>query len=164
MATTDEHAYEWKSRRPSRDVAKARETVRLREVEGLTFQQIAERLGYAHRGTAKKAYDKAVAEGDLQLTDAEHRNLLVRRLERLYAIAAKKGEDEQDLAALREAGRMLDKIARLKALDVATHRVPLGRGGETDREEPGGVVVGANRLEQMRREKEQRAADRAAGR
>lgn len=147
MATDEE--YVWRSRRPSREVAKQREAVRLHDVEGLTFQEIAERLNYRHRGSAKKAYDAGVRAGDLDLTDAEHRQLLVRRYERMYAIAAKKGETDQDLAALREAGRFLDKIARIKALDIAPTR-GYSPTLDADEEDHDGTVVAQDRLEELR--------------
>ena len=147
MATDEE--YVWRSRRPSREVAKQREAVRLHDVEGLTFQEIAERLGYRHRGSAKKAYDAGVRAGDLDLTDSEHRQLLVRRYERMYTIAAKKAEAEQDMAALREAGRFLDKIARIKALDIAPTRgySPTVSTGDEDHD---GTVISQDRLEELR--------------
>ena len=151
---TDEQEYTWRGRRPSRELAKQREAVRLHDVEGLTFQEIAERLGYRHRGSAKKAYDAGVRTGDLDLTDSEHRQLLVRRYERLYAIAAKKADQEQDLAALREAGKLLDKIARIKALDLAPTRPYATTGGaDDDDEDHGGTVIGPNRLEKLRARK-----------
>lgn len=151
---TNEQDYVWRSRRPSRELVKQREAVRLREVDGLSFQEIAERLGYRHRGSAKKAYDAGVRTGDLDLTDHEYRQLLVRRYERMYAIAARTADQGQDLTALREAGRMLDKIARLKALDVAPingARLPHGGTDDGDRD---GTVIGPNRLEQLRAQRQ----------
>ena len=152
MATDDEEEFVWRSRRPTRETAKQREAVRLREVEGLSFQEIAEQLGYRHRGSAKKAYDAGVKAGDLDLTDSEHRQLLVRRYERLYALAAKQAEKDQDIAAMREAGRFLDKIARIKALDVAPTRGYSQTGGADDDEDRDGNVinVGDNWLEELR--------------
>lgn len=149
MATDEE--YVWRSRRPTRETAKQREAVRLRDVEGLSFQEIAEQLGYRHRGSAKKAYDAGVRAGDLDLTDHEHRQLLVRRYERLYALAAKQAEKDQDLGAMREAGRFLDKIARIKALDIAPSRgfTPT-TGADDDDKDRDGTVIGPNRLEKLR--------------
>lgn len=148
MATDDEEEYVWRSRRPTRETAKQRKAVHLREIEGLSFQEIAEQLGYRHRASAKKAYDAAVKAGDLDLTDSEHRQLLVRRYERLYAIAAKKAET--DLAAVREASRLLDKIARIKALDVAPTRGYSQTGGADDEDRDGNVINVGNWLEEMR--------------
>lgn len=155
------HGYEWKARKPSRELAKQREAVRLREIEGLTFQEIAERLNYQHRASAKKAYEAGVKAGDLDLTDHEHRALLVRRYERLYALAAKKAEAEQDLGALREAGKILDKIARVKQLDIVPVR-PGARGPDPDEHDGDDVVVGPSRMDEMRKRRAAEAAQRTA--
>lgn len=146
--TTDEE-YVWRSRRPSRETAKQREAVRLREIEGLSFQEIAEALGYRHRGSAKKAYDAGVRAGDLDLTDAEHRQLLVRRYERLYTLAATQAEAVQDMAAIREAGKILDKIARIRALDITPSRGLVPHAGDQG-DDKEGTVIGPNRLETLR--------------
>lgn len=147
---TDEEEFVWRSRRPTRETAKQREAVRLREIEGLSFQEIAERLGYRHRGSAKKAYDAGVKAGDVDLTDSEHRQLLVRRYERMYSIAAKQAEKDQDITALRAAGVFLDKIARIKALDVAPTRGYSPTASRDDDEDRDGTVIGPNRLELLR--------------
>lgn len=155
-------AQEWNSRTPSREIAKQREAVRLREIEGLSFQEIAERLNYRHRASAKKAYDAGLRAGDLDLTDAEHRELLVRRYERLYVLAAKEAEAKQDLGALREAGRLLDKIARIKQLDIVPVR-PGARGPDPAEHDSGDeVVVGASRMDEMRKRRAAEAAKRTA--
>lgn len=145
----DDQEFVWRSRRPTRESAKQREAVRLREVEGLSFQEIAEQLGYRHRGSAKKAYDAGVRAGDLDLTEDEHRRLLVRRYERMYALAARQAEKDQDIAAMREAGRFLDKIARIRALDLTPVRGQQLTPDRDDRDVDGNVI-GPNRLEQLR--------------
>lgn len=158
MTDTD---YKWRSRSPQRAVVKQREARRLREVEGLTFQEVAERLGYASKASAKKAYDKAVSDGGLlDLTDDEWRQLQLHRLERLYAIAAKKAESEQDLGALREASRFHDRIVRLKALEL----VPVGptsRGDDPEHEQDTATVVSAKRVSELRERRARDAAQRA---
>ena len=164
MAATGED-YQWRSRRPTREVAKQREVVRLREVEGLSFQEIAERVNYRHRSSAQRAYAAALKAGDLELSDAEYRALLVRRYERMYAIAAKQAEEDQDLGALREAGKFLDKIARLKALDLPSTRQPAPPAGGDRDDDVDGVVIGGNfHLQEMRERRKRDAADRAARR
>lgn len=156
--TTD---YQWRSRTPQRAVVKQREARRLREVEALTFQEIAERLGYASKASAKKAYDKAVSDGDLlELTADEWRQLQLHRLERLYAIAAKKAECEQDLGALREASRIHDRIVRLKALEIVAVG-PGSRGDDKDHEHDSATVVSARRMTELRERRAQDATQRA---
>lgn len=170
MADSSQPAPQWRSRTPQSAVLKQREAQRLREVEGLTYQQIAERLGYANKSTAKRAYDKAVADGDLMdLTDADWRNLQLRRLERLYAIAAKHAETSDDpLGAVEKAGRIHDRIVRLRGLEIVPVRNPNAPDVTPDRAEDSDAgdsnVITAEQLAKMRERRARGAADRAAGR
>ncbi|WP_130011993.1 hypothetical protein [Serinicoccus sediminis] len=161
MADGDQDGYQWRSRRPTRDAQKMRDAVRMREVDGFTFQQIAEELGLRHRASAQKIYEAGRrARADLDFTDEEHRRILVARYEHLYGIALK-AADRGDMTAVREAGRLLDKIDRIKQLGMPMPGRPgSGRDDESDGE---GVVVEGDRLEAMRRRKQEESRARTSG-
>lgn len=147
-------------RPPSRTAQRERECMRLRHEEGLTFAVIAERLGYANRAGAKKAYDRAMAAGGLaELTDLDWRKVQIHRLEHLYGIASKQA-DRGDLSAVRECARILDRIESLQGLGVARGRTSSSGSGDHDHEE--GTVVGEDRLRELREKRAQHAADRSA--
>lgn len=144
--------------RTSKAALRERQALELR-MAGLTFDEIAKRVGYANKGSAKKAYDRAVSGAGLgDLTDDEWRDLELHRLERAHAAIWPKAA-RGDLAAVREVARLHDRRVQLKQLAIA----PGGRstGPDADREHEG-TVIGQDRLDEMRARRAADAADRVA--
>lgn len=80
----------------------------------LTYEQIADRVGYAHRGSVSKAISRALKERTVEAVDAL-RAIELERLDRLQAAIWHQALDG-DLAATVLAVRILDKRARLLGL------------------------------------------------
>ncbi len=106
--------------------------------EGMTYQQAADELGYANKGTLHTIVKKALAT---QLTETveEHRTLAYSRLERLLASAWGKAR-EGDLAAVNACVKVVMAEARLMGLDGSERTSP---GAGTT--EPETVVIGSHR-------------------
>jgi hypothetical protein len=152
--TTKEH----KPRELSATAKREQQVLELR-ASGLGFDDIAAQCGYANRGSAWKAYQRAMTATGRTMSDAQHRALELHRLELLHNAvwpAASRG----DLAAVREAKRLHDARTRLLGLTVAPGRT--GAGSEDD-DDGDGVVVGPDRLDAMRERRVRDAADRSAG-
>ena len=127
---------------------------------GHGFDDIAAECGYANRGSAWKAYQRALTATGRDMTDAQHRALELHRLELMHNAvwpAASRG----DLGAVREAKRLHDARTRLLGLTVAPGRT--GGASGSDDDEQDGVVVGPDRLDAMRERRTRDAADRSAG-
>ncbi len=105
--------------------------------EGMTYQQAADELGYAHRGTLHTIVRKALAS-QLSETVEEHRTLAYSRLERLLASAWGKAR-EGDLAAVNACLKVVMAEARLMGLFDG------GTSGGHGTREPETVVIGVLR-------------------
>lgn len=93
---------------------KQAEALQLRE-DGDTFQQIADKIGYATRDSAQKAVMAAL---DKMLSEpAEHvRELELIRLDGLWRVTYKKAK-EGDIKSVEAALKIMDRRARLTGLD-----------------------------------------------
>lgn len=130
-------------------------------IRGLSFDEIAKKVGYRNRGSAKKAYDRALHGSlDHQSSDADKRRLDLHRIDVMLAGLHSKAA-RGDLGAVRESSRLL--LLRLK---IEGHAVAPGRSTSSssdDGDPREGVVVGPDRLDQLREKRERDAADRASG-
>ncbi|QIG42036.1 hypothetical protein G5V58_03950 [Nocardioides anomalus] len=90
--------------------------------DGLPYEQIARRAGYAHRGSAHRAVFKALAE--VEAENAEQlRQLEVDRLDELQAGLWEKAVSG-DLAAATSVLRIIDLRSRLLGLQVRQSGAP----------------------------------------
>lgn len=126
---------------------------------GLTFDEIAGRVGYANRGSAQKAWTRAMDRTGLRdMSLADWQLLEADRLERMAAHiwpAASRG----DLAALREWRRLHDAKAKLLGLSIPAGRAE--RRSQHDQDDDGAAnVIGASRLQEMRERRDRDAAAR----
>lgn len=132
---------------------------------GVTFDEIAHRLQFANKGSACKAYHRAleraesIDRGDLSGTV----RLELDRLERLQAGLWTKAS-RGDLGAVDRVLAISKRRAQLLGLDVAKGRVSVSAqsSADHDRDEPG-EVIGEDRVRQMRERRARDAAERAAG-
>ena len=94
---------------PAQQTERDRQCLELRRA-GLTFDVIAERVGYANRGAAYKAYRRALDQ-TMPLSTPEARELEFDRLERLHAAVWPK--------ALRGDLKAVDVVLRIAAARMA---------------------------------------------
>lgn len=115
------------SRKPSATQLREREVLRL-YAKGLTLQQIADRVGYASRASALKAYRRAIAAtGAPDLSQQDHHSLELIRLEKLIGVtwqAACRG----DLTA----NARYERLVKVKAALLGMNLTPSMWGGEVD--------------------------------
>lgn len=102
-------------------LAKYEEVVRLRSV-GLSFQQIADRVGYAGRSGAKAAYSEAIKMWGAEAVE-EHRILENERLDYLWRTTLSQIESSREdpqivIAAVNTAIRIASRRAALNGLDA----------------------------------------------
>ena len=102
-------------------LAKYEEVVRLRSI-GLSFQQIADRVGYAGRSGAKAAYTEAIKMWGGEAVE-EHRVLENERLDYLWRTAitqieGSKGDPSAVINAVNSALRISARRAALNGLDA----------------------------------------------
>lgn len=148
-------------RRPLSKTAQREQKVLKLRAKGLGFDDIAAQCGYANRGSAYKAYKRALENtGEQMLSDAQWRELELHRLELMHKAIwpqAARG----DLAAVREAKRLHDARARLMGLTIAPGR--LGGSTATDEGDDEGVVVGRDKLDELRERRARDASQRTPG-
>lgn len=110
-------------------IEKERQVLELRRA-GVTFDEIATRVGYADRGAAHKAYKRALAR-TLQQPAAEIRELEADRLDRLL-VAVWARALRGDLAAVDRVIRLMERRSRLLGLDhadgIAERQIELEEG------------------------------------
>lgn len=146
-------------RSPDKTTARARQVLRLR-AEGQTFAVIAEQLGYANRGAAHKAYQRAMCEtGTSGLSTSEKRELELHRIDLILQAlvpAAARG----DLGAVDRYDKLAKLRIRMEGLAVASgSHAAAGEGRNGDQ---AGVVVGPSALEAKREERARAEAERTA--
>lgn len=129
--------------------------------QGKNFDQIATELGFANKGSAHKAYTRAMARGRIDGTSvADERELELARLDALQS-EVWKAASRGDLSAVDKVLKIMARRDRLLGLAVAAHAASRqsdsSRGGD-----PSKVVVGRDRLDEMREARERNAADRSA--
>lgn len=128
-----------------------RRVVQLRTA-GVTFDQIAESLGYASRSGAKEAYDAALLRWGRQAVD-EHRDLEDIRLEELwrrtFARIADASADEVDefVKLVGAAVRVSKRRADLLGLDAPRQVEVSGQNGEAMQTDVGEIL--RERLRQL---------------
>lgn len=97
---------------------KARQALSLRQ-SGLTYAQIAERLGYGDESGARKAVEKLLARVEFEAV-ADYRKLQLMRLEEMYSIVNAalwdRKEQRPNLWAIDRAQAILDQQAKLLGL------------------------------------------------
>lgn len=100
------------------------EAVKLRKL-GMSFQQIAERVGYGSRQAAHQAVTKALAEirEETQDTADDLRTLEAERLDQLWQIAFTEALTNRNLRAIDTAIRVQDRRAKLFGLDKTDERM-----------------------------------------
>lgn len=129
--------------------------------QGKGFEEIAATCGYANKGSAWKAYHRALKMTDRALTDEQARLLEVNRLDLLFDAVwddAMRG----DTAAVRAALRISDSRVKLLGLSVAAGRSRgFGDNDGSDHEDEDDVVVGPDTLDRLREERAQREAQRS---
>lgn len=141
----------------SKTAERDRTVLRLR-IEGLTFGDIADEVGFANKSSARKAYDRALRRtGTLDLSLADHQALELSRLEEQYRVAWRLA-DRGDLAALREAGRISALRTRLLGLRIADGRNDRRSQDESDHGDEN--VIGPSKLQEMRERRDRDAAAR----
>jgi hypothetical protein len=105
----------------TRDAARRRESQVLElRTHGYTFAKIAEAVGYANAGGAKKAFDRALAaetEAQKAVRD-ELRAIANLRTERLLNAAFVKATADPGGKAMTNAIRLLERHARLNGYDA----------------------------------------------
>lgn len=130
-------------------------------IKGLSFDEIAKKVGYQNRGSAKKAYDRALHSSlDHQMSDADWRRTELHRIDVMQAGLWRKAS-RGDLGAVREVSRLMLLRSRIQGYAVAPGRSTSSGSDDGDSRE--GVVVGPDRLDQLREKRERDAADRASG-
>lgn len=97
---------------------KARQALDLRQ-SGLTYAQIADRLGYSDESGARKATEKLLARVEFEAV-SDYRKLMLMRLEEIYSIVNSalwdRKEQRPNLWAVDRAQALLDQQARLLGL------------------------------------------------
>lgn len=135
------------ARKPSETVKRDRRVLELRR-KGLTFDKIAEQVGLANKGSAQKAYKRALERtGGPEMDQDQARAQQIDRLHKLRSAfwpKATRGDPQ--------AGRLVLHIERhithVQGLALSTAKtVPLPDDGDGD-----GTVVPASRMEELRKE------------
>lgn len=109
------------------DVARYAEAVQLR-IQGYTYDEIASRLGYAHKGSAHQAV-KAALKRTLQEPTDELRKLELERLDYIMRQLFV-SFDAGDMRLSDNILRVIEKRHRLLGLDVPQRGEPIGSEGE----------------------------------
>lgn len=126
-----------------------RRVVQLRTA-GVTFDQIAESLGYASRSGAKEAYDAALRRWGREAVD-EHRDLEDLRLEELwrrtFARIAEVDGDDEFVKLVGAAVRVSKRRADLLGLDAPRQVEVSGANGGAMRTDVGEIL--RERLRQL---------------
>ena len=126
-----------------------RRVVQLRTA-GVTFDQIAESLGYASRSGAKEAYDAALRRWGREAVD-EHRDLEDLRLEELwrrtFARIAEADGDDEFVKLIGAAVRVSKRRADLLGLDAPRQVEVSGANGGAMRTDVGEIL--RERLRQL---------------
>jgi hypothetical protein len=131
-------------------LAKYEEVVRLRSI-GLSFQQIADRVGYAGRSGAKAAYAEAIKTWGSDAVE-EHRILENERLDYLWRTAVtqiegSKGDPGAVIGAINSALRISARRAALNGLDSPRQVEIAGQDGGALRTDIGDLL--RSRLEKL---------------
>jgi len=146
---------------PSARQLREREARDLRAA-GKTFEEIAEQIGYANASGALKAYRRSMAAaGHRAMSLEERRELELHRIDVVIDglwSAASKG----DLGAVDRIERQSKLRIRIEGMAVAPNGAAR-RFDEDDKGDTSGQVVPESTVARMRREREDRAAERAAG-
>lgn len=130
-------------------------------IKGLSFDEIAKKVGYQNRGSAKKAYDRALHGSlDHQMSDADWRRTELHRIDILQAGLWPKAS-RGDLGAVREVSRLMLLRSRIQGYSIAAGRSSSSSGSDGDSRDA--VVIGPDRLDEMRERRARDAAERAAG-
>ena len=90
--------------------------------EGMSYDEVADQVGFRHRGSAFRAVSKALAEREVAGVD-EYRSLELARLDRLQAALWDRAM-AGDLRAVNVAVRILGQRARLLGLYQAVSAHP----------------------------------------
>lgn len=144
----------------SRTAERDRQALELRQA-GMSFGDIAVRLGYANKGSACKAYQRALERsGALDATPQDARRLEAERLDRMQAAIWAKAA-RGDLSAVDRVLKISVRRAKLLGLDGAPWRPALVQ--TDDQQKPAATVVPASRVDALRERREREAAERAAG-
>ena len=126
-----------------------RRVVQLRTA-GVTFDQIAESLGYSSRSGAKEAYDAALRRWGREAID-EHRDLEDLRLEELwrrtFARIAEVDGDDEFVKLVSAAVRVSKRRADLMGLDAPRQVEVSGANGGAMRTDVGEIL--RERLRQL---------------
>lgn len=109
------------------DVARYAEAVQLR-IQGYTYDAIASRLGYAHKGSAHQAV-KAALKRTLQEPTDELRKLELERLDYIMRQLFV-SFDAGDMRLSDNILRVIEKRHRLLGLDTPQRGEPIGAEGE----------------------------------
>lgn len=115
-------------RHRNRALAKRRKTRAVELVlNGCTYQQVAEQMGYANRGTVHRLVNETLAEHQVETVD-DLRALEVARLDALQAAYWDRAISGKDLRAAAFVLKILDRRAKMLGLYQTTHAAP--RGGK----------------------------------
>jgi len=129
---------------PPATAAKYRQVVEYRTA-GLSFDEIAERCGYASRSGAKNAYDRALARWTTE--DVQGMRIVqAERLDRLFTqayVQARQG----DLKAIDRCIRIEERRARLWGLDMPKQLEVTGADGAPLQTDVGQIL--RDRLEEI---------------
>jgi hypothetical protein len=112
-----------------------KQALELRTIRCLTYDEIAEQLGYSDRGHAKKDIDKAIAEITLEAAEDCLKAMLARHA-KLYSIAFVKAA-EGNLAAIDRCIAIDERVARLYRLDKQEVTITGPNGGPLGLLDPG---------------------------
>lgn len=156
-----ESAPEQESRRSRSQVAERDHRAFELRREGKNFDDIALELGFANKGSAYKAYARALARGRVaDLSAADERELELARLDALQS-AIWKDASRGDLTAVDKSLKIMARRHKLLGLDIAAHAS--GRSKQDANGDPSGVVVGRDRLDEIREKRKRDAAHRSSG-
>lgn len=131
---------------------------------GKSFDDIAHELGFANKGSAYKAYQRALGRGRVEgATLTDQRELELARLDALQSAIAK-AANRGDLTAVHRTLQIMTLRDKLLGLSVAARGVASpNAGGKDDDGDKSDTVVGPDKLDQLREKRARDAAERSAG-
>ncbi len=129
--------------------------------EGKNFDDIALELGFANKGSAHKAYNRALTRGRISSTTVtDDRELELARLDELQSSIWKQA-NRGDLTAVHRVLQIMTRRDRLLGLAIASRgSVPTTSSGDDG--DHSDTVVGPDALDRLREKRAKDAAERSS--